>query len=83
MVNISELIGDLTEHLTECDFVNRANIVIGQGHNTTVISTNGKTSPKFICAVVSIPSDITDAKQAGDFMQTLRRGLTSHCSGRR
>jgi len=83
MVNISELIGDLNEHLTECDFINHANIVIGQGHNTNVISTNGngKASPKLICAVASIPSDITDAKHAGEFMQTLRRGLTSHFRG--
>ena len=81
MVNISELIGDLREHLTECDFSNHTNIIIGQGHNTTVISTNGKTSPKLICAVASIPSGITNAKQAGDFMQTLRRGLTGHFRG--
>ena len=81
MVNISELIGDLNEHLAECDFINHANIVIGQGHNTSVISTNGKTSPKLICAVASIPSGVTDAKQAVEFMQTLRRGLTSHFRG--
>ncbi|MDP6543848.1 MAG: hypothetical protein QGH60_07630 [Phycisphaerae bacterium] len=81
MVNISELIGELREHLTECDFSNHASIVIGQGRPTTVISTNGKTSPKLICAVASIPSDITDARQAGKFMQTLRRGLTGHFRG--
>ena len=81
MVNISELVTDLREHLTQCDFINHESIVIGQGHNTTVISTNGTTSPKLICAVASIPSDITDAKQVGDFMQTVRRGLTSHFRG--
>ena len=81
MVNISELIGDLRQNLTGCDFSNHESIVIGQAPPTSVISTNGKSLPKLICAVASIPSDITDAKQAASFMQTLRRGLTGHFRG--
>ena len=81
MVNISELIGDLKEHLAECGFVNHAGIIVGQGCNTAVISTNGKTSPKLICAVASLRPDITGAREAADFMRTLRRGLTGHFHG--
>ena len=81
MVNISELIGELREHLAECDFSNHANVVIGQGHNTTVISTNGNTTPRLICAIASIPPDITGAKQAANFMHTLRGALAGHFRG--
>ena len=81
MVNISELIGDLRQSLTKCDFSNHESIVIGQSPPTTVISTNGTRCPKLICAIASIPSDVANAKQAADFMQTLRRGLTCHFRG--
>ena len=81
MMNISELIGDLRQNLTECGFSNHQSIVIGQGPPATVISTNGTSSPKLICAVASIPPNVTDAKQAAEFMQTLRRGLTGHFRG--
>ncbi|MDP6633898.1 MAG: hypothetical protein QGG42_03295 [Phycisphaerae bacterium] len=81
MLNISELVTDLRDNLAECDFSNHESIVIGQAPPTTIISTNGKRLPKLICAVASIPSDVTDVKQAADFMQALRRGLTSHFRG--
>jgi hypothetical protein len=81
MVNISELIDDLRQNLANCDFSNYETIVIGQAVPTSVISTNGKRLPKLICTVASIPSEITTAKQASEFTQTLRRGLTSHFRG--
>ena len=81
MVNMSELIGDLTEQLTECDFTDQASVVVGAGHPATAISTNGKSLPKFICTVTSLPPDVNDAKSAAAFMQTLRKGLTGAFRG--
>ncbi|MBT3199862.1 MAG: hypothetical protein HN350_08090 [Phycisphaerales bacterium] len=81
MLNMSELINDLRANLSQCDFHDHQSIVIGQAPPTSVISTNGKGLPKLICAVAPMPSEITTAKQASDFMQTLRRGLTSHFPG--
>ncbi|MCP4375115.1 MAG: hypothetical protein GY794_02875, partial [bacterium] len=81
MVNINELVSDLRENLIGCDFSNHESIVVGQGHQTDIISTNGTIAPKLICAVVSIPSDVTTAKQGRAFIQTLRRGLTRHFRG--
>jgi len=81
MLDSNELIGDLRLGLAECGFSNHEKIVIGQGLPATVISTNGKRSPKLICAVASIPPEVTRAKQAAEFMQKIRKGLTSHFRG--
>ena len=81
MLNLSELIGQLKRDLAECDFSNHQSIIIGQSLTTNVISTNGRSLPKLICAVAAIPPDVTDAKQAANFMQTMRRGLTAHFRG--
>ena len=80
MLDLSELIGDLRRGLAECDFSNYQSIIIGQDLPTTVISTNGKSSPKLICAVASIPPNLNSARQAAKFMQTMRKGLTG-CFG--
>jgi len=81
MVNISELIDGLKDDLAECDFSRCSSIAVGKGHHATVIATNGKSSPKLICAVASVPPDVTDIDDARGFVQMLRRGLTSHFRG--
>jgi len=81
MVNISELIDGLRDNLAECDFENCSSIIVGDGHHATVIATNGKTSPKLVCAVASLPPEVTGIDEAESFVRTLRRGLTSHFRG--
>jgi len=81
MVNISELIDGLKGDLAECDFSICSSIIVGEGHHATAIATNGKTSPKLVCAVASVPPDVTGVDEAAGFVRTLRRGLTSHFRG--
>jgi len=81
MLNLNEFTGDLRQSLVECDFSNHESIVIGQALPTTVISTNGNRAPQLICAVASIPDDLTDAKKVENFKKTMRKGLTSQFKG--
>jgi len=75
MSNLKELVGELRQRLVEYDFKNHQSIVLGQSLQTDLISTNGKSFPKLVCAVASLPSDITSPSQAENFKQMLRKGL--------
>jgi hypothetical protein len=76
MSNLNELVDELRQRLVKYDFKNHQSTALGQAVQTDIISTNGKSFPKLICAVAPIPSDIASPGQAEDFKQTLRKGLT-------
>ena len=81
MSRTRELVEGLQSNLCDLGYTRVDQGRIGDVVFEAVLTTNGRSSRKFACAVVRLPEEIHDVRQAAKFVGRIRRSLQKRYAG--